>query len=176
VGVRFGHLWARVGTGTLAVVARTLFLVALGVVALALAARSLRREEPLASPYCRAGDPLAGVYHPARLRVKKRCAQASGVVTRVTFEQFDGDVHARLRTDDGDELVVEVIPQDRSVVPVPAEGQRVTVVGPLVDDTKHHWDEIHPAWWISAGRIVPASAAELARVHALLSGLYSESD
>ena len=76
------------------------------------------------------GPPLAGVYHSPRLEVKKRCAVASGVVTKVKFEEFDGDVHIDLRTDDGERLVVEVIPQDRGVVPIPDTGTRVTVVGP----------------------------------------------
>jgi hypothetical protein len=122
---------------------------------------------PPPSPYCHSGAPLAGVYHPQRLEVKKRCAVATGVVTKVKFEQFDGDVHVTLRTGDGD-LVVEVIPQDRAAVPVPETGSRVTVVGPKVWDTSHGWAEIHPAWWISSGRIVPASTAEVARAEALL--------
>ena len=123
---------------------------------------------PPPSPYCRGGPPLAGVYHPQRLEVKKRCALASGVVTRVTFEDFDGDVHVDLRTGAGEKLVVEVIPQDRAIVPIPDTGAEVTVVGPKVWDTAHGWPEIHPAWWISAGRIVPASAREVARVESLL--------
>src|SRR3954471_7717122 len=122
---------------------------------------------PPPSPYARGGPPLAGVYHPQRLEVKKRCAVATGVVTRVKLEPFDGDVHVALRTGDG-ELVVEVIPQDRATVPVPETGSRVTVVGPKVWDTSHGWAEIHPAWWISSGRIVPASTAEVARAEALL--------
>jgi len=123
--------------------------------------------EPPPSPHCRGGPPLAGVYHPQRLDVKKRCAVATGVVTKVKFEAFDGDVHIGLRTDDG-ELVVEVIPQDRAVVAIPDTGARVTVVGPKVWDSQHGWPEIHPAWWISAGRVVPASTQEVARVEALL--------
>ena len=123
--------------------------------------------EPPPSPYCRAGPPLAGVYHSPRLEVKKRCAIATGVVTKVKFEEFDGDVHVGLRTGDGD-LVVEVIPQDRVRVPIPDTGARVTVVGPRVWDTQHGWAEIHPAWWISSGRIVPASTREVARVESLL--------
>jgi hypothetical protein len=126
------------------------------------------RPGPPPSPHCRGGPPLAGVYHPARLQVRKRCAIAAGVVSSVRFEQYDGDVHVGLRTDDGQPLVVEVIPQDRSVVPIPDTGSRVTVVGPQVWDTAHDWPEIHPAWWISSGRIVAASAAELARVQSLL--------
>ena len=126
-----------------------------------------RRTVPPPSPYCRGGPPLAGVYHSPRLEVKKRCAVAAGVVTKVKFEEFDGDVHVGLRTADGD-LVVEVIPQDRATVPIPETGTHVTVVGPKVWDTAHGWPEIHPAWWISSGRIVPASAGEVARVESLL--------
>jgi hypothetical protein len=44
-------------------------------------------------------------------------------------------------------------------------------VGPWVDDTAHGWNEIHPAWWISAGAIEPASQNELRRVDRLLRGL-----
>ena len=127
------------------------------------------------SPYCRHGPTLAGVYHTDRLRVRERCVVATGVVTRVVFEEYDGDVHVSLRPDDprllgdGDgSLVVEVIPQDRGVVPIPAVDTRVTVVGPWVDDLEHGWREVHPAWWISAGRLVPASARELDAVRGLL--------
>jgi len=128
---------------------------------------------PPPSPYCRGGPPLAGVYHPQRLEVKKRCAVATGLVTKVKFEEFDGDVHIALRTGEGD-LVVEVIPQDRVAVPVPETGSRVTVVGPKVWDTAHGWPEIHPAWWISAGRIVPASTQEVARAESLLRDTQSQ--
>jgi hypothetical protein len=128
---------------------------------------------PPPSPYCRSGAPLAGVYHPQRLEVKKRCAVATGVVTKVKFEEFDGDVHVALRTAEG-ELVVEVIPQDRVAVPIPETGSRVTVVGPKVWDSAHGWDEIHPAWWISSGRIVPASTQEVARAESLLRDTQSQ--
>ncbi len=142
---------------------------------------SLRRQVAPPSPYCRGGSPLAGVYHPQRLRVKSRCAVAVGTVSRIKFEAYDGDVHLDLRLDpgyerlldDGNErvggnLVVEVIPQDRSRVALPSEGARVQVVGPWVADTQHGWNEIHPAWWVSAGRIQPASATELRRAQLLL--------
>src|SRR5207248_9158803 len=123
------------------------------------------RASPPPSPYCRQGDPLFGVYHPDRLRVKKRCILATGTVEQVKFEEFDGDVHVDLRPDpefagllsDGNDrvggnLVVEIIPQDRLRVSVPHVGSRVSVVGPYVDDTTHDWREIHPAWWVSSGR------------------------
>jgi hypothetical protein len=148
------------------------------------AACSLRRQVAPPSPYCRGGGPLAGVYHPQRLQVKSRCSVAVGTVQKVKFELYDGDVHVDLRLDPGQEkllsdgnervggnLVVELIPQDRSRVAVPVEGSRVQVVGPWVADTQHGWNEIHPAWWISAGRIEPASASELRRVQLLLQGV-----
>jgi hypothetical protein len=147
------------------------------------AACSLRRQAAPVSPYCRGGGPLAGVYHPQRLNVKSRCAAAVGTVRQVKFEEYDGDVHIDLRLDPGQEslladgnervggnLVVEVIPQDRSRVALPPEGARVQVVGPWVEDTQHGWNEIHPAWWISAGRIEPASPSELRRAQLLLQG------
>jgi hypothetical protein len=126
------------------------------------------------SPYCHSGPVLAGVYHSERLHVRDRCVVAAGVVTRVKFEKYDGDVHLDLAPDDRrllggrDELVVEVLPQDRATVPIPAEGTRVTVVGPWVDDVEHGWREIHPAWWISSGRLVPATPPELEAVERLL--------
>jgi hypothetical protein len=127
-----------------------------------------QRSEPPPSPYCRGGPPLAGVYHSDRLTVRKRCAVVEGVVTDVKFEAYDGDVHIRLKTADGSRFVVEVLPQDRDAVAIPDTGQHVQVVGPRVDDLEHGWPEIHPAWWISAGRILPASARDLARADALL--------
>jgi hypothetical protein len=145
---------------------------------------ALRRTGPPPSPHCRSGAALVGVYHPQRLKVKSRCRVANGTVEKVKFEEYDGDVHIELRLDRvsenllakgneqvGDTLVVEVIPWDRSRVRVPSEGQRVQVVGPWVDDTTHGWNEIHPAWWISAGEIQPASATELRRVDQLLRGI-----
>ena len=164
-------------------------LFALVLVPLLLAGCGLRRTSPPPSPYCRAGDPLAGVYHPSRLEVKSRCAVASGAVERIKLEAFDGDVHIELRLDsalrgllsrgndqrDGN-LIVEVIPQDRGRVRIPAVGQHVTVVGPWVDDTAHDWREIHPAWWISTGSIRPASPIELSRVRLLLHGVESAAE
>ncbi len=163
---------------------------ALFVLVAALAAAVLlagRSAGPPPSPYCRGGPPLAGVYHLARLHVLRHCVVASGVVTKVKFEEFDGDVHVDLRPDDrtllsdgndqvGGALVVEIVPQDRGTVPVPEPGARITVVGPWVDDTAHGWREIHPAWWISAGRIQPASPRELERVQVLLRDTSSDKE
>jgi hypothetical protein len=152
------------------------------------AACTLRRHAEPLSPYCRGGPPLAGVYHPQRLVVKSRCRVAVGTVRAVKFEPYDGDVHVDLRLDPayegllddgngrvGGNLVVELIPQDRSRVAVPEVGARIQVVGPWVEDTEHGWNEIHPAWWVSAGRIQPATAAELRAVQSLIQGSASDS-
>jgi hypothetical protein len=154
------------------------------VLAAVVAGCSLLRADPPPSPHCRGGSPLAGVYHTQRLKVKSRCRVAVGTIEKVKAELYDGDIHIELRLDHGQEgllsngnarvggtLIVEIIPWDRAHVLVPAEGQRVEVVGPWVDDTAHGWNEIHPAWWISAGAIQPASADELRRVDRLLHGL-----
>ena len=127
-----------------------------------------RTSAPPVSPYCRGGEPLAGVYHPDRLHVRDRCAVVTGRVESVRMEDYDGDVHIWLDTADGERLVVEIIPQDRALVGVPEEGAQVTAVGPLVDDLQHGWREIHPAWLVTPSRILPAQPLELARVRALL--------
>jgi hypothetical protein len=147
------------------------------------AACSLRRQVAPTSPYCRGSSPLAGVYHPQRLIVKSRCRVAIGTVRSVKFEEYDGDVHVDLRPDPGYEkllsdgnarvggnLVVEIVPQDRVRVAVPQEGARIQVVGPWVEDTQHGWNEIHPAWWVSAGTIQPPTYEELRRAQLLLQG------
>jgi hypothetical protein len=164
---------------------RVLFLVATVVLVVVGGCRvGLRSASPPPSPYCRSGDPLAGVYHPSRLVVKSRCRVVSGTVEVVRFEPYDGDVHVEVRLDDGQDgllsrgnerlrgnLLLEIVPLDRARVPVPRVGSRVSAVGPLVDDTTHGWREIHPAWAISSGTIVPASPQELRRAQLLLSGL-----
>jgi hypothetical protein len=154
------------------------------VLAALVAGCSLLRADPPPSPHCRSGSPLVGVYHPERLKVKSRCRIAVGTVEKVKPELYDGDIHIELRLDRGQDgllsggnarvggtLIVEIIPWDRARVLVPAEGERIEVVGPWVDDTAHGWNEIHPAWWISAGSIQPASEDELRRVDRLLRGL-----
>jgi hypothetical protein len=145
---------------------------------------TVRRSGPPPSPHCRSGSPLVGVYHPERLKVKSRCRIAVGTVEKVKPELYDGDIHIGLRLDAnqgellsrgndrlGGTLVLEIIPWDRSRVRVPEVGQRIQAVGPWVDDTAHGWTEIHPAWWISAGAIQPASPDELRRADRLLRGL-----
>ena len=163
---------------------RTLVIGMIVVAALAGWGLTARRVGPPPSPYCRSGDPLASVYHPSRLVVKSRCRVAVGTVEVVRFEDYDGDVHIELRLDPGQDglvsrgndriggnLLLEIVPLDRERVPIPRVGERVSAVGPLVDDTAHGWREIHPAWAISSGTIVPASAQELRRFRLLLSGV-----
>jgi len=128
-----------------------------------------RRAAPPVSPYCRSGNPLAGVYHPDRLHVRDKCRLLEGVVEEIRRQDYDGDVHIWLRTD-RERLVVEIIPQDRALVGIPDDGTRVSVVGPYVDDLQHGWREIHPAWLVTPSRILPANQQELARVRALLAG------
>jgi hypothetical protein len=159
-------------------------LLPLVLVVLVTAGCFLRRAGPPPSPHCRSGSPLVGVYHPERLKVKSRCRVAVGTIEKVKPELYDGDIHLELRLDRGQEgllspgnarvdgtLIIEIIPWDRARVLIPEVGQRIEVVGPWVDDTAHGWNEIHPAWWISAGTIRPASADELRRADRLLRGL-----
>jgi hypothetical protein len=159
-------------------------LLPLVLVVLVAAGCFLRRAGPPPSPHCRSGSPLVGVYHPERLKLKSRCRVAVGTIEKVKPELYDGDIHLELRLDRGQEgllspgnarvdgtLIIEIIPWDRARVLIPEVGQRIEVVGPWVDDTAHGWNEIHPAWWISAGTIRPASADELRRADRLLRGL-----
>jgi hypothetical protein len=44
-----------------------------------------------------------------------------------------------------------------------------------VEDSQHGWNEIHPAWWVSAGRIEPATTADLRAVQLLLQGSATDS-
>ena len=112
---------------------------------------------------------------------KNRQAYRDMLFTTPGVEEYDGDVHIDLRPDQpyenllsdgngrvGGNLIVEIIPQDRSRVDVPPVGARIEVVGPWVDDTEHGWSELHPAWWISAGSIQPATDQELRAVRLLL--------
>ena len=79
-----------------------------------------------ASGGCRAGNPLANVYHPDRLQMHTPCITVSGVVTSVRHED-DGDYHFNIRLDsryaslidsaneqyEGGGLVAEIVPADQ---------------------------------------------------------------
>jgi hypothetical protein len=120
-----GHLTSRATVGALAA--------ALAVAMSGCALEHHGRLERLGRGDCKRGDPLAGVYLPFRLHVKKACVTVSGVVDCVRHEP-DGDVHIELRVarksrrflqpanafqrcpgrgkgQRGPHLVVEIIPQ-----------------------------------------------------------------
>jgi hypothetical protein len=104
---------------------------------------------------CKPGPPLAGVYLPFRLHLKKSCVTVSGTVDCVQHEG-DGDVHIWLRVDPayrrlltpanafqqcpghtGPHLVVEIIPQ-HGRLPFPTNsatrGGFVTPAAPVAGD------------------------------------------
>ena len=152
-------------------------VVTVGVVAL-LTAGLITGAPSWAANGCRAGDPLANVDSPARLKVLNRCRTVSGTVTYSEREK-DGDWHLYLRVDrayswmlndgnrryHGNTLVLEIVPADQAGctkgqkvhggtctgahLAVPKSGRHVTVVGPHVYDKNHGWNEIHPVWQIT---------------------------
>lgn len=79
---------------------------------------------------CRAGDPLANVYHPYRLHVVKPCLTVTGTVVAVR-DEADGDIHINIRLDppdaglindrnvsgEGGALVAEIVPADEPGCP-----------------------------------------------------------
>ena len=113
------------------------------------------------SPQCRKGDPIAGVYNPLRFRVLVNCQLASGVVKSVT-RQPDGDQRIGVGLDSqylsllnaGNTnyqnrlLALELTLQDQSTVLLPAVGQHVRFVGPLVYDIENQWNAVYPVWSI----------------------------
>src|SRR5713226_7142166 len=126
-----------------------------------LSSSRVQSEASPPSPYCRTGDPLAGVYNPLRFRVLSNCQVASGTMKSVTL-QYDGDQRIDVLPDahytkllgvgnvnyQGGMLVLELIPQDQANIPVPSSGQHITFVGPLVYDTENQWNAIYPVWSI----------------------------
>ncbi len=113
------------------------------------------------SPQCRSGIPWAGANNPLRYRVVSNCVVASGIVESVSLQDsLDRRIYVRLDTqyakllDDGNpsyqnaSLVLQLIPQDQAMVPVPSVGQHITFVGPMVYDTENQWNAIYPVWSI----------------------------
>jgi len=78
-----------------------------------------------AASACRGGDPLANVYHPARLGLVRACQTVTGSVRLVEYEE-DGDVHFNIAldppfthllnrgnvADQRGQLVAEIVPAD----------------------------------------------------------------
>ena len=115
------------------------------------------------SPQCRSGIPWAGANNPLRYRVVSNCVVASGIVESVSLQDsLDRRIYVRLDTqyakllDDGNpsyqnaSLVLQLIPQDQAMVPVPSVGQHITFVGPMVYDTENQRNAIYPVWSIRA--------------------------
>src|SRR5581483_4180297 len=123
------------------------------------------------APVCRSRDPREHVYHPQRLTLIAQCAQVTGTVRSVRFEE-DGDYHVLLELDpefsglvnDGNKklqrgwLVMEPVCMNVPEVAaareacgdymnpliLPEVGQHVVAIGPYVLDTEHsNWAEIH---------------------------------
>jgi hypothetical protein len=124
-----------------------------------------QRVSPAASPpspYCRSGDPRAGVYNSSRIRVLANCQLASGVVRSTTlqdnrYQRIDVSLDAQYANllDAGDvkylngQLALELIPPDQATISVPIVGQHIAFVGPWVYDTENHWNAIYPVWSIT---------------------------
>ena len=131
------------------------------------------------SGLCRTGNPLAGVYHPARLNVLKPCQTITGIVEKINTED-DSDYHINVKLDaaysnllvagndqQGGDLVIEIICAHESFqvyiqavcrsyhkpdIALPHVGDHIKATGPYVIDTKHGnggWAEIHPVWALS---------------------------
>ncbi|MEJ2668459.1 MAG: DUF3761 domain-containing protein [Deinococcales bacterium] len=153
----------------------------LGAVALALIATGATAASPRQT--CRS-QPLAGVYHPARLHVMNACVTVSGTVEAVRHEA-DTDYHINVRLDaryaalinqknvtqEHGDLVVEIIPMDEPNLPTPRVGEHVTFTGAYVLDTAHGWMEVHPAWIVNGqGTISYTLSAAAASVQAGVCG------
>jgi hypothetical protein len=106
-----------------------------------------------------AGRVLEGVYHPEWLEVLNGCKPLGGTVVLVRREE-DGDRHFDVALDRRHRkvllpgnfgqkrgaLVVEFMARDGGHLPAPAVGDRVDLVGALVNDAQHNWAELHPVW------------------------------
>ncbi len=129
------------------------------------------------SPGCNSTT-INHVYNPDRLTVHNSCQTVTGTVERI-LEEVDGDTHIRLRVDSqyqgllndynyqhqAGTLVLEIvcaypgsITQQDAVsacqgytnpVPIPSNGEHVSVVGQYVTDEDHGWNEIHPVYSIT---------------------------
>jgi hypothetical protein len=118
---------------------------------------STNRDASLPSPFCRKGDPLAGVYNPLRFRLLSSCEIASGVVNSMTSQQ-DGSSWIRVDVDakyskligpgnissQNGLLILEQKAQDNATTLT--IGERISFVGPLVYDVENQFNAICPVW------------------------------
>ena len=119
------------------------------------------RDASLHSPFCRKGDPLAGVYNPLRFRVLSNCEIGSGIVGSITV-QADGTTwidatvnhqYSKLLgpgniSHQNGLLVLEDSSKDQAVTL--SLGEPITFVAPLVYDTDGQFNAIVPVWSITA--------------------------
>ena len=112
----------------------------------------------LRSGQCKGGDPLAGVYVPSRLRVRKNCLTVTGTVECVRHEA-DGDIHILVQlarryrwiltpanaaqhcagvAGSGRLLVVEIVPQHGNFPFLDNSGDRGGFVTPAAPDAGDH--------------------------------------
>ena len=116
------------------------------------------------------GNALMGVYHPYRLHVLATCQWYMGTVVAVRPED-DGDHHIDVAPDPGyskflndgdrahqqDGLLIEVMKGQQ--LPIPFEGEHISVFGTWVYDADHGWNEIHAIWaikYLDTGKVVMA--------------------
>ena len=118
------------------------------------------RDNSLPSPFCRKGDPLAGVYNPKRFRILSACEIGSGIVNSVIL-QADGSAWVEVALDHqyskllgpgnisqlGGQLVLEEVSAD--LASMLSKGEQISFVGPLVDDTNGEFNAIVPVWSIT---------------------------
>ena len=114
---------------------------------------------------CATGDPMEGVYAPARLKILDSCITVKGVVANdidhgldgdgdITFGLILSDADKRLInhfnvTNHAGNLHIEIVPFDQRRVHAPQPGDTITVTGPWVTDLVHGHNEIHPAFVIA---------------------------
>lgn len=122
------------------------------------------RDASLPSPFCRKGDPLAGIYNPLRYRVLSSCEIASGTVDS-TSPRADGSLWIRVVVDSKYSkligpgnissqkglLILEVGAQD--TVTAPSLPERISFVGPLVFDVENQFNAISPVWSITPSQV-----------------------
>jgi hypothetical protein len=117
---------------------------------------------------CRTGSPLASVTDPARFKVLARCVSLTGTVRSIAHAQsgayqvtispdiaFRGVLSTANKAALKGNLLLEITASDaaRGVRPM-AIGTHVYVVGSLLLNMNHGWNELYPVWVFK-----PASAA-----------------
>ncbi len=115
---------------------------------------------------CAQGDPLEGVYAPARLKILDPCITVTGTVRDDIEHALDGDItfglilspeDRRLANSVNDQnyggaLHLEIVPMDQERIATPKPGDKITVKGPWVTDLVHGHNEIHPVFSIEPAR------------------------